>query len=91
MIKIGTPRQWHVPPSVTLSEAKDLAGAETLASLRVTSEGSGAWADFPVLVVKTHHRGPTMIRLRKPTQSCHSRNMAGASPGPAINRGPTPK
>jgi hypothetical protein len=43
---------------VMLSEAKHLCAhrARPFASLRVTSQGSGDWAVFPVLVVKTHYR-----------------------------------
>jgi hypothetical protein len=47
MIKIGTPRQWHVPPSVTLSEAKDLAGAETLRFAQGDKRGQRCLGGLP--------------------------------------------
>jgi hypothetical protein len=53
---------------VILSVAKDLP-IERDPSLRVTSEGGGDWAVFPVLVVKTHYRavveGSRVARYRE--------------------------
>ena len=53
-------RSCHAEPfaSLRVNSAKHLSAhrERPFASLRVTSEGSGDWAVFPVLVVKTHHR-----------------------------------
>jgi len=50
--------------------------------LRVTSEGSGDWAIFPVLVVKPHHRAG--VGRRRRSCAIHRAGVGRGIPGEAV-------